>query len=97
MLQEIIRDVISGNDLGEKEAYDSMNEIMQGKATDSQIGGFLIALRIKGETVQEITGFARAMRDNALPLKLDSLSMSSIPVEPAEMAEELLIYQLLLQ
>jgi anthranilate phosphoribosyltransferase len=72
MLQEIIRDVISGNNLGEKEAYDSMNEIMQGKATDSQIGGFLIALRIKGETVQEITGFARAMRDNALPLKLDS-------------------------
>lgn len=72
MLQEIIEDVIGGNDLGEKEAYASMNEIMHGRATDSQIGGFLIALRMKGETSKEITGFARAMRDNALTLKLDS-------------------------
>jgi anthranilate phosphoribosyltransferase len=46
-----------------------MKEIMEGKATDAQIGSFLTALRIKGETVEEITGAARIMRDKAAKIK----------------------------
>src|SRR4030042_4578037 len=46
-----------------------MKEIREGKATDSQIGSFLTALRIKGETVEEITGAARIMRDKAAKIK----------------------------
>lgn len=72
MLQEIIKKIIDEEDLKEEEAYNAMNEIMRGKAANSQIGGFLIALRMKGETSEEITGFAKAMRDNAVPLKLHS-------------------------
>jgi anthranilate phosphoribosyltransferase len=46
-----------------------INEIMEGKATDAQIGAFLTALRIKGETVEEITGAARIMREKATTIK----------------------------
>jgi anthranilate phosphoribosyltransferase len=52
--------------LSEDDAYATMMEIMQGEATAAQIGGFLVALRMKGETVPEIAGCARAMRDNAI-------------------------------
>jgi anthranilate phosphoribosyltransferase len=46
-----------------------MEQIMRGEATAAQIGGFLIALRSKGETVDEVAGFARAMRHNAISVK----------------------------
>lgn len=72
MLQEAIKKIVVREDLSEKEAYDAMNEIMSGKSTKSQIGGFLIGLRMKGETIDEITGCAKAMRDNALQVKLSS-------------------------
>lgn len=72
MLQEIIKKIIAKENLKEKEAYDAMNEIMSGKGTNSQIGAFLAGLRMKGETTEEITGFAKAMRDNAITLKLES-------------------------
>ncbi|NMM63650.1 anthranilate phosphoribosyltransferase [Clostridium sp. P21] len=72
MLQEIIKKIIDKENLKEKEAYDAMNEVMLGNGSDSQIGAFLIGLRMKGETVEEITGFAKAMRDNALILKTKS-------------------------
>ncbi|MGH2728605.1 MAG: anthranilate phosphoribosyltransferase, partial [Actinomycetota bacterium] len=49
-------------DLGEHEAAAAMNEIFSGAATPGQIGGFLLALRAKGETAEEITGLARTMR-----------------------------------
>ncbi|NMO96979.1 anthranilate phosphoribosyltransferase [Paenibacillus lemnae] len=54
--------LIEGHDLNRDEARNVMQCIMEGKATHSQIGGLLTALRIKGETVDEITGFAEAMR-----------------------------------
>lgn len=72
MLQEAIKKVAIKESLTEKEAYSAMNEIMEGKGTNSQIGAFLMGLRMKGEKVEEITGFARAIRDNAVPLKLKS-------------------------
>lgn len=72
MLQEAIKKVAVKESLTEKEAYSAMNEIMEGKGTNSQIGAFLMGLRMKGEKVEEITGFAKAIRDNAVPLKLKS-------------------------
>ena len=72
MLQEAIKKIVTKKDLSENEAYDAMNEIMKGEGTDSQIGAFLVGLRMKGEKIEEITGCARAMRDSAIPVKLKS-------------------------
>ncbi len=54
--------VIAGQHLDEEEMEDAMRTIMQGDATPAQIGGFLVALRMKGETVEEIAAAARVMR-----------------------------------
>lgn len=72
MLQEAIKKVVINKDLTENEAYEAMNEIMRGKGTEAQIGAFLVALRMKGEKIDEITGCAKAMRDNAVRLNLNS-------------------------
>ena len=58
-------------DLTESDMQQVMTQIMTGKATPAQIGGFLVALRIKGESVAEITGAARVMRELATPVKVD--------------------------
>src|SRR5207244_2184737 len=54
---------IDGRSLSEETAYEAMGLIMDGHATPAQLAGFLVALRMKGETVEELTGFARAMRE----------------------------------
>lgn len=72
MLQEAIKKIVTGENLAEYEAEAAMDEIMSGNSSPSQIGGFLIGLRMKGETAEEITGCARSMISNAVPLKLDS-------------------------
>lgn len=72
MLKMVLSKIIAKEDLTEEEAYTFMNGIMKGETTDSQIGGFLVGLRMKGETIEEITGCARAMRDNAKRLILNS-------------------------
>jgi anthranilate phosphoribosyltransferase len=69
MIKEAINVVINNINLTEAEMAECMNEIMEGKATDAQIGGFLTALRIKGETVDEITGAARIMREKAATIR----------------------------
>ncbi len=61
-VREAIDRVIGGQDLSEEEAADVMELIMEGEATPSQISAFLTGLRLKGESVEEITGFARVMR-----------------------------------
>jgi len=66
MIQEAISKVVNGEDLNEEEMIVTMTEIMEGKATQAQIGSFITALRIKGETVDEITGAARVMREKAI-------------------------------
>ncbi len=68
MIREAIQQVMAGNALTEAEMVDTMNEIMEGKTTDAQIACFLTALRLKGETIEEITGAARVMRDKATPV-----------------------------
>jgi anthranilate phosphoribosyltransferase len=61
-LKTHIQKVAAGTSLSEDEAADAFDAIMSGEATPSQIGGFLMALRVRGETVEEITGAARVMR-----------------------------------
>ncbi|MBI1886242.1 MAG: anthranilate phosphoribosyltransferase [Chloroflexi bacterium] len=66
-IREAIDAIVSeGRDLSEEEAAAVMAEVMTGEATPAQLGAFLIALRLKGETVDEITGMARVMREKAL-------------------------------
>src|SRR5271169_1206397 len=65
MLREAINLFVQGINLSETEMAACMCEIMEGRATDAQTGEFLTALRIKGETVEEITGAARIMREKA--------------------------------
>ncbi len=67
-IQEAISKVIEGADLSRGEMTDVMNQIMSGEATDAQIGAFLIALRVKGESVDEIAGAASVMREKATPI-----------------------------
>jgi anthranilate phosphoribosyltransferase len=60
--------VLDGHDLTRAEAREAMQEIMRGDATQAQIAGFLVALRAKGETADEIAGCAEAMREHVLPV-----------------------------
>ncbi len=65
MIQEAISKVVEGRHLTESEAVQAMESIMSGGATPAQIGSFITALRMKGETIGEITGCARVMREKA--------------------------------
>ncbi|MFA5353432.1 MAG: anthranilate phosphoribosyltransferase [Thermodesulfovibrionales bacterium] len=69
MIKEAISLIIQNISLSETEMAECMTEIMEGKATDSQIGAFLTALRIKGETVEEISGAVQVMREKAVRIK----------------------------
>ena len=69
MIQAVISKLLDGSQLTRAEARAVMDEIMRGEATPAQIGGFLIALRAKGETPDEITGCAEAMRDHVLAVR----------------------------
>src|SRR3989338_2509244 len=69
MIQESINKLIEKQNLTQKEAEEVMNEIMSGKCTDAQIAGFLVALRLKGETIDEITACAKVMREKASVIK----------------------------
>lgn len=71
MIREAIDKVVQSIDLTKEEASLVMNEIMGGNATDAQIGGFLSALRMKGETAIEIAGMAEVMRSKALQVSVD--------------------------
>src|SRR5215216_6601727 len=72
MLKPFIAKTINRIDLTSEEAEEAMNIIMTGQATPAQIGAYLVALRMKGETIPEITGSVRAMRANAVRVKLDT-------------------------
>ena len=65
MIREAISQVIEKHDLDENQMVGVMNEIMGGEATPAQIGSFITALRMKGETIEEISGAARVMREKA--------------------------------
>ncbi|MEZ8220505.1 anthranilate phosphoribosyltransferase [Candidatus Fervidibacteria bacterium JGI MDM2 JNZ-1-D12] len=65
-LLDALRKVVNRENLTQGEAKEAMRVIMKGEATPAQIAGFLVALRMKGETVAEITGFAEAMKESAI-------------------------------
>jgi anthranilate phosphoribosyltransferase len=69
MIQQALARLLDGHDLSREEAHGVMGAIMSGEATPAQIAGFLIALRAKGETADEIAGCAEAMREHALPVR----------------------------
>lgn len=68
-VQKLIGQLFEGNHLSQSQAYDLMTEIMEGRCTDAQIGAILGVLRVKGESAEEICGFALAMRDKAAPVQ----------------------------
>jgi len=70
MIKEAIQTLTSGTSLTMEEAASVMEEIMQGEATPAQFGAFVTALRLKGETVDEIVGLARTMRAKAVPVSV---------------------------
>jgi anthranilate phosphoribosyltransferase len=72
MIKQLITKVVRGEDLTEDEMADAMDEIMTGAATAAQIGAFITALRLKGETVDEITGAARTMRAKATKININN-------------------------
>ena len=78
MIREAINALVEGHSLTMGEAAASMNEIMEGDATPAQFGAYVTALRLKGETVQEIAGMARVMREKAL-----HVSVSAVLVDTA--------------
>lgn len=69
MIQEALQQLLDGHPLERAQARAVMGEIMRGEATPAQIGGFLVALRAKGETADEIAGCAEAMREHVLPVR----------------------------
>jgi anthranilate phosphoribosyltransferase len=69
MIKAGIEAVVSGRNLTESEAMAVMTDIMEGNATPAQIAAFIVGLRMKGETVDEITGCARVMRDKATHIR----------------------------
>jgi anthranilate phosphoribosyltransferase len=71
MLKEAIQKVVNGSNLQEEEMEAVMDAIMSGEATPAQIGAFITALRLKGETVEEITAAARVMRRKATHISTD--------------------------
>ena len=71
-MKQILEQLLEGNDLSNDRAFDVMLSIMSGKFNDAQIAGFLMALRAKGETVDEIAGFANAMREKMVSVPLAS-------------------------
>ncbi len=70
-IQSAINEVINGNDLNRADMHVVMKTIMQGEATPAQIGGLLVALRLKGESVDEITAAAEVMRELAEKVNVD--------------------------
>ncbi len=70
MIRKAIARVVEREDLSEAEMIEVMDQIMSGGATPAQIASFITALRMKGETVDEITGAARVMRDRAMPIRV---------------------------
>ncbi len=72
MIKEAISKLVEGGYLTQDEAADAMNEIMNGESTPAQIASFITALRMRGETVDEITGCAKVMREKVTKIKTNA-------------------------
>ena len=67
MIRELLPKVVAGESLTEEQAFGVMQDVLAGAATPAQIAGFAVALRMRGETVEEVAGLARAMRQALQP------------------------------
>ena len=74
-IQAALNNVIAGKDLNRADMHSVMQTIMQGEATAAQIGGLLVALRLKGESVDEITAAAEVMRELAEKVNVDKTNL----------------------
>ena len=70
MIRTAIAKIVERENLTEENMIEVMNQIMSGECTPAQIGAFITALRMKGETIEEITGAARVMRERATPIRV---------------------------
>lgn len=70
MIKQAIAKLVEEQDLSEAVMVEVMEQIMGGEATPAQVGAFIVALRMKGETIEEITGAARVMRAHATPVRV---------------------------
>lgn len=75
---DILTTVLAGRDLSVSEATWAMRRVMQGEVTDAQLGGFLLALRAKGESVEEIIGFRDAILEAAVDLPVDPRALDIV-------------------
>src|SRR5262245_46143676 len=71
-IDEGIFKIIKGKDLTVEETREIINEIVRGEANSTQIGGFLIGLRVKGETSNEVLGAVKALRDNMVTVDMEN-------------------------
>ncbi len=74
----IISALLEGEDLSVSDAAWSMEQVMTGTVTPAQLAGFLVALRVKGETVDEIVGFRDAVLEHAVPLPVDPMALDIV-------------------
>src|SRR5690348_17993452 len=80
ILEALHRLANSSESLNRAEARDVMTDVLSAKCTDAQIAALLIALRMKGETVEEIVGFAEAIRAAAAPLPIERNGLDPLAV-----------------
>jgi anthranilate phosphoribosyltransferase len=78
MIREAIDTVVTGASLSQEDAATVMREIMEGEVTPAQLGAFLTALRLKGETVPEIAGFAAVMREKAIKVEVEGQLVDTV-------------------
>ena len=90
-IKEAIAKAVNGNDLTENEMIDIIDQITDGKITAAQIGAFLIALRMKGETIDEISGAARVMRAKCIPIPPYNQSQVAIDRDEITLDQETIV------
>jgi anthranilate phosphoribosyltransferase len=95
MIKEAIHSLLSGSELRPEEVREVMTEMMEGHATPAQMSAFLTAMRLKGETIDEITACASVLREKCVKLKpetdvLDIVGTSGDPSENAKIARDVL-------
>ena len=90
MIREAIEKVVKGVNLSEEEMGKAFDEIMSGQAAPSQIAAFIVALRMKGETVEEITGAAKVMREKSVRISVGG-TLVGADTEESESCEEAIV------
>lgn len=75
---QLLTTLLAGQDLSVAQAADAMNQVMAGDVTDAQLAAFLVALRAKGETVDEVVGFRQAILDNAVTLEVPPMVLDIV-------------------